>query len=171
MSKASDIRKLEQNDKLLEQLLNLEEGVYDPNIFKAIFLAGGPGSGKSFVADTILQSTKGLKKGSGKFTTGAFGLKVVNSDQLFELLTHKAGYEKIDMTSWTDKEIAQSDARRSKAKAITANKQNNFLRGRLGMVIDGTGHKFDKIKAQKSKLEKLGYDTGMIFVQTSSPRS
>ena len=28
----------------------LQEGVYDPNIFKAFFLAGGPGSGKSYVA-------------------------------------------------------------------------------------------------------------------------
>ena len=25
----------------------IQEGVYDPNIFKAIFLAGGPGSGAS----------------------------------------------------------------------------------------------------------------------------
>ena len=28
---------------------SLEEGVNDPGIFKAVFLAGGPGSGKSFV--------------------------------------------------------------------------------------------------------------------------
>ena len=28
----------------------LLEGVYDPNIFKAFFMAGGPGSGKSYVA-------------------------------------------------------------------------------------------------------------------------
>ena len=27
----------------------LQEGVYDPGIFKAYFLAGGPGSGKTFV--------------------------------------------------------------------------------------------------------------------------
>ena len=28
----------------------LTEGVYDPGIFKAVFTAGGPGSGKSFAA-------------------------------------------------------------------------------------------------------------------------
>ena len=28
---------------------NIMEGVNDPSIFKAVFLAGGPGSGKSFV--------------------------------------------------------------------------------------------------------------------------
>ena len=27
----------------------INEGVYDPGIFKAFFLAGGPGSGKTFV--------------------------------------------------------------------------------------------------------------------------
>ena len=28
----------------------LQEGVYDPGIFKAFFMAGGPGSGKSFIS-------------------------------------------------------------------------------------------------------------------------
>ena len=54
----------------------LTEGDYDPNIFKAIFLAGGPGSGKSNVA--------------GK-TIRAEGLKVVNSDDAFQKLLKKAG--------------------------------------------------------------------------------
>ena len=39
----------------------LQEGVYDPNIFKAFFLAGGPGSGKSYVV---------------RKTTGGTGLKI-----------------------------------------------------------------------------------------------
>ena len=52
----------------------LQEGVYDPNIFQAVFLAGGPGSGKSFVART---------------TTGGLGMKVVNSDDAFERLLKK----------------------------------------------------------------------------------
>ena len=46
----------------------LVEGVYDKNIFKAIFLAGGPGSGKSYVA---------------KASTAGMGLKMVNSDDQF----------------------------------------------------------------------------------------
>ena len=47
----------------------LNEGVYDPGIFKAFFLAGGPGSGKTFVTQTAFAGT---------------GLKVVNSDNAFE---------------------------------------------------------------------------------------
>ena len=34
-----------------DQFLN--EGVYDPHIFKAFFLAGGPGSGKSFISKSL----------------------------------------------------------------------------------------------------------------------
>ena len=47
----------------------VQEGVFDPGIFKAIFLAGGPGSGKSYVA--------------GKTTCG-LGLKLINSDDTLE---------------------------------------------------------------------------------------
>ena len=32
---------------------DLEEGVNDPHIFKIIFMAGGPGSGKSFVSNKL----------------------------------------------------------------------------------------------------------------------
>ena len=54
----------------------LQEGVYDPNIFKAFFIAGGPGSGKSFVV---------------RKTTGGLGMKIVNSDDIFEKLLDKEG--------------------------------------------------------------------------------
>ena len=32
----------------------LTEGVYDKGIFKAVFMAGGPGSGKSYMLKTYL---------------------------------------------------------------------------------------------------------------------
>ena len=41
----------------------LMKGVYDPGIFKAIFLAGGPGSGKSFVGSDLVGVPKGGFKG------------------------------------------------------------------------------------------------------------
>ena len=59
-----------------ELLSDLNEGVYDPNIFKAFFLAGGPGSGKSYIA--------------GRTIPRSLGLKVVNSDQALERLLKKA---------------------------------------------------------------------------------
>ena len=45
--------------------------------------------------------------------------------------------------------------------------KENYVEGRIGMVIDGTGPEYDKIRTQKADLEALGYDTHMIFVNTS----
>ena len=126
----------------------LQEGLYDPNIFKAIFLAGGPGSGKSLVA--------------GKSTVGT-GLKMVNSDPVFERLLVKAGLSK----KMPPEEHERKEVVRGKAKAITARQQEGFVEGRLGMVIDGTGKDADKILYQKNMLDELGYDTYMIYVNTS----
>ena len=126
----------------------LQEGLYDPNIFKAIFLAGGPGSGKSYVA--------------GK-ATGGTGLKMVNSDPAFEHLLKKAGLS----LKMPPEEFERKEVVRAKAKAITARQKEGFVEGRLGMIIDGTGKEVDKILYQKNMLDELGYDTYMIYVNTS----
>ena len=66
----------------------INEGVYDPGIFKAIFLAGGPGSGKSFVASELL----GIPKGGFSRMDMSFapsGVKLVNSDPDFEYFLKK----------------------------------------------------------------------------------
>ena len=53
------------------------------------------------------------------------------------------------------------------AKAITKKQQANYLEGRLGLIIDGTGKDYDKIAKQVQGLKALGYETYMIFVNTS----
>ena len=126
----------------------LQEGVYDPNIFKAFFLAGGPGSGKSYVV---------------RKTTGGTGLKSVNSDEAFEHLLTKAGLS----LKMPPEEFERKEVQRARAKELTKAKQKNYLEGRLGLIIDGTGKNADKILKQKASLEELGYDTYMIFVNTS----
>ena len=125
----------------------LQEGLYDPNIFKAFFLAGGPGSGKSYVA---------LK------ATGGTGLKTINSDDAFEHLLKRAGLS----LKMPPKETEPRDVVRARAKKVTAAKEKNYLEGRLGLIIDGTGRDANRILSQKAKLEELGYDTYMIFVNT-----
>ena len=133
---------------MMKTFYELQEGLYDPNIFKAFFLAGGPGSGKSYVVGR---------------TTGGTGLKSVNSDDAFEHLLKKAGLS----LKMPEKETEPRDVVRGRAKDITAAKKANYLEGRLGLVIDGTGRDADKILKQKAGLEELGYDTYMIFVNTS----
>ena len=126
----------------------LQEGLQDPNIFKAFFLAGGPGSGKSYVV---------------RKTTGGTGLRVVNSDDAFESMLTKAGLS----LKMPDEEAVPRDAVRDRAKRVTAKRQEGYLDGRIGLIIDGTGREYDKIAKQATELKQLGYDVHMIFVNTS----
>ena len=59
------------------------------------------------------------------------------------------------------------DVVRSRAKSLTKKKQGNYLEGRIGLILDGTGKDYDKIAKQSTELKQLGYDTHMIFVNTS----
>ena len=128
----------------------LKEGVYDPNIFKAVFMAGGPGSGKSWIA--------------GK-TAGGLGLKIINSDYAFERYLKKEGLS----LKMPGPETIEKDwnVPRAKAKRVTAKKKDHAVEGRLGLLIDGTGHEYDKVVKQAALLTQLGYETSMVFVNTS----
>jgi len=63
----------------------LHEGYRDPGIFKAVFLAGGPGSGKTYIA-------KGLFGIPEKVNVSQSGLKMVNSDKELKFLLNKYGF-------------------------------------------------------------------------------
>ena len=131
---------------------DLQEGLQDPNIFKAFFLAGGPGSGKSFVV---------------RKTTGGMGLRIVNSDDIFEKYIKDAGFDMDMRTKKAEREAEKRDVMRKRAKDITKKRQKNYVAGRIGLIIDGTGKDYDKIAKQSIQLRQIGYDTHMIFVNTS----
>ena len=131
-----------------EHIKDIDEGINDPAIFKAIFLAGGPGSGKSFIV--------------GKTGLTSLGFKVVNSDTAFERSLKQAGLEMNPDNIFSIK----GQGIRDKAKELTAKQQGLYIKGRLGLVIDGTGRDSEKILKQKKMLERLGYSTAMILVNT-----
>jgi len=126
----------------------LDEGIYDPSIFKAIFLAGGPGSGKSYVT---------------RRTTGGLGMKTINPDIAFEKILRDAG-ESLDMRTMDPE---KRDRLRLRAKDLTNAQMKLYVDGRLGLILDGTGKDYDKIKRLKGQLDTIGYDSYMIFVNTS----
>ena len=132
---------------MMEDLIT--EGVYDPGIFKAVFLMGGPGSGKSTVVDGLSLSTLGLKK--------------VNSDRAFEIGLKKAGLS-LDLRKTPE---PVKEPIRSKAKSLTAAQLDGYLAGRLGVIFDTTSANTAKIKKYKKNLDALGYESKMIFVNTS----
>ena len=138
----------EDKNPIVDTEDSVEEGVDDPAIFKAVFLAGGPGSGKSFTV--------------GKTALTAIGFKVVNSDDKFEAALKKADLEPTPDNIFSPK----GQKLRSRAKELTAKQQELYINGRLGLVVDGTGKNYAKIKTQSEGLRKIGYDVAMIFVNT-----
>ena len=127
----------------------IDEGVNDPGIFKAIYMAGGPGSGKSYVAFNVIPKSSGLK--------------TINSDELFELGMKKNDLDPDLRKGYTSKHTAV----RTKAKQMTGKRQSIYMKGRLGLAIDGTGKDFKNIKTSSEMLKSFGYDTYMVFVNTS----
>jgi cytidyltransferase-like protein len=126
----------------------ISEGVHDKSIFKAVFLAGGPGSGKDYVLDNTL---------------AGHGLTELNSDKALEFLMDKSGLDKTMPASETEKR----DIVRGKAKSLTDLRQRLALLGRNGLIINGTGDDVEKIKKIKARLEEIGYDTHIIVVNTA----
>ena len=123
----------------------LMEGVNDHGIFKVVFLAGGPGSGKDYVM---------------KQTLGGLGLTEINSDKAFEYLMDKFDFDK----KMGPDEEAQRELVRKKAKNTTEAKQRLALQGRNGLIINGTGDDPEKIKKMYGMLKKLGYDEPMMLM-------
>ena len=126
----------------------LTEGVHDASIFKAVFLAGGPGSGKDFV----------LKK-----ALDGHGLVEINSDKALEYLMTKNNLDK----KMPEHEQKRRDEVRGKAKSMTELRQRFAIEGRNGVIINSTSADPKKLKKIKSMLDELGYDSKMVFVDAS----
>ena len=126
----------------------INEGVYDPGIFKAFFLAGGPGSGKTFVTQSAFAGT---------------GLKLVNSDIKFERDLKKAN---LSLKMPDEEEYFRSIIRKG-AKAFVGKQLDQYLKGRLGLIIDSTARDYSVIQRQYNLLRNIGYDCYMVFVNTS----
>ena len=124
------------------------EGPHDPYRHKAIFFAGSPGAGKTYVA----------RKLAGTFQ----GLKQVNMDIWFKRLMTKKNL------SWDmpDKEEPEREIERQKSKELVAKQQQSYTDSGLGLLIDSTGRIYETIERIKNELESKGYETTMIFVNT-----
>ena len=129
----------------------ISEDINDKNIFKAVFMAGGPGSGKGFIGSQMFKGE---------------GVKFVNSDLPFEFLLKKGGIS-LDIDPANIERFTKQMEKRGVAKELTKKLQKSFMDGMIPIIIDGTGKDLKKIKSQKEALEKLGYDTAGVFVNTS----
>jgi tRNA uridine 5-carbamoylmethylation protein Kti12 len=130
------------------RIYEIIEGPHDPYTYKAIFFAGSPGSGKTYVARQL----------AGVFQ----GLKQVNMDSVFKhLMTQKK-------LSWKmpPEEEPEREKQRQRSKELVAKQQQTYAEGGLGLLIDSTGRIYDTVARIKQELEDTGYETTMIFVNT-----
>jgi|TARA_B110000858_G_scaffold20028_1_gene20084 predicted kinase len=130
-------------------VLDIEEGVNDSGIFKAVILAGGPGSGKSFVAR--------------KLGLGSMGLSVVNSDKYFEMLVKRKGLS----LKMPDNETEEREVARMAAKGLTDKRMNSLIDARMGIIVDSTSGDQTKTRKIYQLLRRSGYDVKVIFIQTN----
>ena len=134
----------EMSDKLNEEL-----DVDETNSPKAVFMAGGPGSGKGTLLSKI----------------GAYDedIKVINTDDHFEPLLKGAGLS-LDLDH-PEREIRSQQGKLFVQAQNAAKEQTReFVKQRTNIIIDGTAGSYNNIRKAKERLEDAGYDVAMIFV-------
>ena len=116
-------------------------------------MAGAPGAGKSFVAESMALPAQ-------------LGYKEINSDIEFTRYMKQAGLtDDNGAVILNPKQEYERNVVRTVAKRHTKAKQGHAMVGRLGLLIDGTGANSSKVLTQKQTLEALGYETAMIYVK------
>jgi Zeta toxin len=125
-----------------QYLQHIDEGINDKGIFKAIFVVGVPGAGKSYTISKI---------------KGVVSPQVINTDRASEYLAKKLG-----VTSGEDNWSLFKDS----AHRITVGHLAQCLNGMLPLFVDGTSSDVSNILARVGILESMGYDVGCVFVDT-----
>jgi shikimate kinase len=97
---------------------------------------------------------------------GGAGMKLINSDTAFESLLNKE-HMSLNFKDYSEAELIRRDEIRTKAKRMTKASLAAAIQGRLGLIIDSTGRNVAKIEHQNATMRYMGYDTFMVFVNTT----
>ena len=142
---------------LNELFTTVDEGVEDPDIFKALMLIGGPGSGKTTVGKHLISGT---------------GIRSVNTDAFYEMiktrdwLADNPGKTRADMPGWDVPQDIQSDPDWKTSSKSQYSQLKLLAQGRLGIMLDMTGRDTKWTQRYRQELEQLGYDVVMLYVRT-----
>lgn len=117
----------------------ISEGINDKGIFKACFMCGHPGAGKSYTLT--------------KIKSGSIEPRIVNTDKAFPL------FKEYWNNNWG--KIS------TKVKTINKNQLTGYINSMLPLAVDGTANNPSAVLKRVGILESFGYDVGMVFVNTS----
>jgi predicted kinase len=127
------------------------ESINDKNLFKAVFFAGGPGSGKSFISDLAFKGEP---------------VSFINQDHFLEIIFKRDDIP-FEIDSNNKEVYAKQQDTRRQAKKLMSQRMLYKIDGMLPLVIDGTARFYEKIEELHKSLSNVGYDCYMIFVNTS----
>lgn len=122
----------------------IAESINDAGIFKAVFVIGIPGSGKSYTSKSL---------------AGRISPRIVNTDKATEFLAARDNVT-IDSKKWMK-------TYKDTALRVTKSALTQYLNGVLPLMIDGTSNDASNLLHRMGILESLGYDVGIIYVNTS----
>lgn len=122
----------------------ISESINDRGIFKAVFVIGVPGAGKSYTVSKL---------------NGSVTPRVVNTDKAGEFLSKKLSTE-INSETW-------GSVFKDSSSRITKNALHGYLNGMLPLFVDGTSNDASNILHRIGILESLGYDVGIVYVHAS----
>jgi cytidylate kinase len=126
--------------------ITFNEGINDKYIGKCVFTAGAPASGKTTISRKLFSH---------------LGFREVNIDKLLEFFAEIKGLDLKNMHTWDQAIFDRSED-------LTFSSMEMFIKGRLPLLIDGTGRNYKKITQLATRLkEDYGYDAGLLFVNTS----
>lgn len=123
-------------------LQSITEGINDRGLYKAIFVCGIPGSGKSYTVSQI--------------SDGTVPLRVVNTDKLIEFY-HRKGI--IDMRDKAQQRMKLPDAKQTNEAQLV-----QYVNGMLPLIVDSTSASEQNIVRRRGLLQSLGYDTMMVWI-------
>ena len=125
----------------------LVEGINDTGIFKALFLAGLPGSGKSTIAKKLLMHCRAHPR-------------IIDFDRFYEYVSKKAG-----VNIGPNAKPEETKPLLTRAEHLTREQLTYYVHGMLPMIIDGTSENPTAMLNRIDLLYSIGYDIGMLWIR------
>lgn len=129
----------------------LQENTHQKYMFHAIILAGGPGSGKTWVSDNLFSQ---------------MGFQRVDSDDIFSKLKRSKVINNPVTPNLIDAYKDIKDQERLKSYQVSMNRAKTWQNIGKPYVVDITGRRIQTVIDIRQELIEAGYDVYMVFIDT-----